>query len=108
MHVPMPEVPLKIRKSATSIDIALHVQPRARKNEIAGVHDGALKLKVVAPPVENAANEAVIKFFASMFDIPRSRLTIVSGEKSRDKTLRLEGVSQSDFLSRLPPDLFRE
>jgi hypothetical protein len=101
----MPETRLKLKPASTGIDVAIHVQPRARRNEISGLHNGALKLKVVAPPVEDAANRAVIQFFASLLNVPKSRLKIISGEKSRDKMLRLEGVSQPDLLSHLPPGL---
>ena len=97
----MNDPPLRIQPTACAIEVALHVQPRARRNEITGIHNGALKLKVVAPPVEDAANRAVVQFFASLLKIPKSRLTIISGQKSRDKVLRIEGISQTDLLSRL-------
>jgi hypothetical protein len=51
----MPDIPLRTRESATALDVWLHVQPRAGRNEIAGIHNGALKLKVTAPPVDDAA-----------------------------------------------------
>ncbi len=101
----MPDCMLKARESGSSLDVPLHVQTRARINRIIGIHDGALKLKIVAPPVDNAANKAILRFFSDLLEIPVSRLTIVSGEKSRDKFLRIEGFSLSRFLSRLPSNL---
>jgi hypothetical protein len=92
----------RIRKTDSGLEVALHVQPRARRTEIDGLHNGALKLKVTAPPVEDAANRAVIEFFASLLDVPKSRLQIVSGLKSREKVLRIESVSLSDFSRHFP------
>jgi uncharacterized protein YggU (UPF0235/DUF167 family) len=68
---------------------------------LAGVHDGALKLRVSAPPVDQAANRAVVEFFAALLEIPRSRIKIISGEKSRAKTLHLAGIRLQDFLNRI-------
>ena len=94
---------LRIRENPSSLDIPLHVQPRARRTELSGFHNGALKLKVQAPPVDDAANEAVVRFFAKLFEIPRSRLAITSGSKSRDKILRIEGISLTHFLQKTAP-----
>jgi hypothetical protein len=92
----------RIRQTDSGLEVALHVQPRARRDEIVGVHNGALKLKVSAPPVDDAANRAVIEFFAALLDVPKTRLQIVAGLKSREKTLRIESVSISDFCRHLP------
>ena len=98
----MSDVSFRIRDTGTGIEVALHVQPRARRNEIAGLHNGALKLKVCAPPVDDAANRALIEYFATLLHLPKSSLRILSGIKSRDKILRIESISRSDFLGRLP------
>ncbi len=98
----MPEYPWHIRDTGSGVEIALHVQPRARRNEIAGLHGGTLKLRLCAPPVDGAANRAVIEFFASRLHLPNSRLQILSGMKSRDKILRIESISLSDFLRHFP------
>ena len=92
----------RIRENGSALEIALHVQTRARRAEIVGIHNGALKIKVSAPPVDNAANSAVIEFCADQFDMPKSRIRIVSGAKSRDKILRIEGLSRADFQAKLP------
>jgi uncharacterized protein len=97
----MPESALQIRETGESLEITLHVQPRARRTEIAGEFNGALKLKVMAPPVDDAANKAVIQFFASFLSVPKSRIEIISGEKSREKKIRIGGVKLSDFEARL-------
>jgi len=69
------------------------------------VHDGALKVKVTAPPVEDAANRAVIEFLSKSLGVPKSNLQILAGAKSRDKVLQISGLSLSDFrvkISRRP------
>ena len=90
------------REKPTGLEVPLHVQVRARRDEIAGVHNGALKLRISAPPVDDAANRAIVSFFASLLAIPKSKLQIVAGQKSRDKVLRVEGISLDEFRSRIP------
>jgi hypothetical protein len=92
----------RIRESGSALEVALHVLPRARRNEISGLHNGAIKLRVSAPPVDDAANRAVVEFFASLLHLPRSRLRIVSGARSRDKVLRIESMSRHEFARHLP------
>jgi uncharacterized protein (TIGR00251 family) len=92
---------LRIREDTASLDVPLHVQPRARRTELSGCYNGALKLKVQAPPVDDAANDAIVRFFSRLLEIPKSRLAITSGAKSRDKILRIEGLSLSLFLQKV-------
>ena len=96
---------LRIRESASGLDVSLHVQPRARNTALAGIHNGALKLKIQAPPVDDAANLAIVRFFSELLGIPKSCLLIASGTKSREKTLRIQGISLARFLEHLPTDL---
>jgi len=98
MHEPKP----RFMESNAALDIPLHVQPRARRSQIAGYFNGALKLKIAAPPVDDAANRAVIEFFAVLLDLPKSRLRIVAGAKSRDKVLRIDALSLREFLQHIP------
>ena len=80
---------------------AVKVQPRARKNEIKGEIDGALKVALTAPPIEGRANEACIEFFAKLLKVPRSSITIASGASSRNKVLRIAGVTAQYVRDRL-------
>ena len=89
----------QIRDTGLGIEVPLHVLPRAKRSEIAGLHNGALKLRVAAPPVDDAANRAVVQFFSSLLDIPKSRLRITAGSKSRRKILQIDGVSPGELLS---------
>jgi uncharacterized protein (TIGR00251 family) len=97
----MIETTVKILETADGLEIRLHAQPRARRSELAGTHDGALKIKIAAPPVDDAANRAIVDFFAALLDIPKSRVRIAAGLKSRNKTLLIEGVSLDRFISAL-------
>ncbi|MDR1727170.1 MAG: DUF167 domain-containing protein [Acidobacteriota bacterium] len=99
----MTETPLQVRETPEGVEVRLHVQPRAKRNEIGGTHGGALKLKVAAPPVDDAANRAVVGFFAALMDVPKARVRIVSGQKSRDKKVLVEGVSVAQILSACLP-----
>jgi uncharacterized protein len=85
---------IPIHESAKGITFAIKVHPRARKNAITGVVGDALKLALTAPPVDGKANQAVIEFFADLFAIPRSSVTIASGETSRNKVVRIAGLSK--------------
>ncbi len=90
---------LQIHEITGGLEVRLHVQPRAKRCEISGIHNGALKLKVTAPPVDDAANRAILEYFSSLLGISKSSLQIVSGLKSRDKTLQVKGLSLPAFLS---------
>jgi uncharacterized protein len=96
---------IPIQESAKGITFAVKVHPRARKNAITGVVGDALKLALTAPPVEGKANQAVIEFFAELFAIPRSSVTIASGETSRNKIVRIAGVSKPAAEQRLAENL---
>ncbi len=80
---------------------AVKVHPRARKNAITGTVGDALKLTLTAPPVEGRANQAAIEFFAKLFEIRRSSITITSGETGRNKVLRISGITAAQLRRRL-------
>ena len=84
-----------------SVTFAVRVVPRSSRNQIAGVEGGALKIKLTAPPVEGAANAALIEFVAEWLGIRRSAVSIVSGEKSRHKVVRVAGVTKAQMLGRM-------
>ena len=85
---------IPLHETAKGITFAVKVHPRGRKNAITGIVGEALKLALTAPPVEGRANQAVLEFFADLFAIPRSSVTIASGETSRNKIIRIAGVSK--------------
>ncbi len=81
--------------------LQVHVQPKAKKDEIVGLHGEALKIRLTAPPVEGKANEALRKFLAKLLKIPKSAVKIVSGTTSRQKGVYLEGLDLETVYKRL-------
>jgi len=92
---------IPVRDTPQGATFAVRVQPRARKNAIVGEIGDALKLALTAPPVEGRANEACIKFLAEFLKVPRSSVTIAAGETSRDKVIRVAGLSADELRQRL-------
>jgi len=82
-----------ITSTTEGVALTVRVIPRARHTEITGERDGALLVRVAAPPVEGAANEALIGFFTSALRIPRRAVRIVSGDRGRQKRLAFDGVT---------------
>jgi uncharacterized protein (TIGR00251 family) len=76
-----------------SVTFAVRVQPRASRSEIVGELDGALKIRLAAPPVDGAANEELIRFLAKAFGVARAQIEIVSGTTARQKLLRVGGIT---------------
>jgi uncharacterized protein (TIGR00251 family) len=77
------------------------IHPRARKNAIIGEIGDALKLSLTAPPIDGRANEACINFFAKLLKVPRSSVTIASGQTSRQKVIRVSGLSAEELCRRI-------
>jgi uncharacterized protein (TIGR00251 family) len=75
------------RRDGDDITLNLHIQPGAKRNEVAGLHGKALKIRLTAPPVEGRANETLQKFIAGLFDVPLRQVIIQRGEKSRHKVI---------------------
>jgi uncharacterized protein (TIGR00251 family) len=92
---------IPVTESSKGISFSIRIHPRARKNAITGIIGDALKLALTAPPVEGRANQAVIEFFAELFEIPRSSVTITSGETSRNKKVRIAGLTRAAIVARL-------
>lgn len=82
-----------VEKSGPAVLLTVYAQPKASRTRIAGLHGDTLKICVAAPPVDGKANEALLKFLSKLFRIPKSSVTIQSGEQSRTKRFLLEGLS---------------
>lgn len=95
----------KVQNGSQGVCFAVRVHPRAKKDAITGKLGDALKVSLTTPPVEGRANEACIEFFAKLLKVPRSSVTIASGQTSRNKVIRVAGVSAEEVRTRL--DLFR-
>ena len=90
-----------VRDTAQGATFSVKVHPRAKKNAITGEVGEALKLSLTAPPVEGAANEACVRFLAEVLELPRSSVTIAAGETSRQKLIRVAGLSAAEVERRL-------
>ena len=90
-----------IRAQADGTLLSVKLQPRASKNEIGAELGGELKIKVTAPPVDAAANEALVKFLAQELECPRGKVELVRGHTSRHKTILLHGFKPENVLSKL-------
>jgi len=92
---------IPLREGPDGVRFALRVQPRARRNAIVGELGDALKIALTAPPVDGRANEACVEFFAELSGVPRSSVTIASGQSSRNKVIRVSGISAEELRRRL-------
>lgn len=84
---------LEIQEHAGAAIVSVRVQPRASKDELAGEMNGALKIRLQAPAVENRANDALIDFLAQLLKTPKSAVRILSGDRSRIKRIEIRGVT---------------
>lgn len=85
--------------------VHIHVQPRASKNAFAGLHDGAVKLRITAPPVDGKANALIIELLAKLFHVSKSAVTLASGQQSRHKRFRVAGIGYEAALNILAATL---
>ena len=92
---------IAIQETTAGVTFAIKVQARARRNTIVGELGDALKISLTAPPVEGRANEACIAFFADLLRLPRASVSIVSGQNSRSKVIRVTGISVQEIRNRL-------
>ena len=92
---------IELKESPAGTTFAVKVHPRAKKNAITGQVGDALKLALTAPPVNGKANAACIDFFAKLLNVPRSSVTIAAGQSSRNKVIRVAGLSAEEVHRRL-------
>ena len=90
-----------VRDIGGGATFAVKVHPRAKKDAVAGELGDALKVCLTAPPVEGKANEACVRFFAELLQVPRSSVTIAAGETSRNKVVRVQGLTAAQVEERL-------
>jgi uncharacterized protein len=84
-----------------SATVAVKVLPRASKEEVAGLSEDAVRIRLTAPALENRANEALVRFLAAALGVPRARVGIVAGGRGRRKLVRVEGLSREELYRRL-------
>ncbi|HVV71082.1 MAG TPA: DUF167 domain-containing protein [Verrucomicrobiae bacterium] len=94
-------LPGYVRSQSDGILLSVKLQPRASADEIAGPQGNELRIRVTAPPVDSAANEALVRFLAEVLDCPRSQVQLVRGQTSRHKVLKIYGVEPEAVVVRL-------
>jgi uncharacterized protein (TIGR00251 family) len=87
-------MPGYLREEGDALVLALHVQPGAKRTEVTGAHGDAIKVCLAAPPVEGMANVALLRFLADAFGVPLRRVTLLRGETSRAKQVRIDAPSR--------------
>ena len=90
-----------IEPTNDGVRIAVRVQPRASKSEVAGVHGDRIRIRLGAPPVDGAANDALVRFLAERLGVPSRAVTITAGLTSRSKVVVATGVTAADAAARL-------
>jgi uncharacterized protein len=92
---------IPVHQTPTGVSFSIKVHPRAKRNAITGELGDALKVSLIAPPADGRANDACIEFFANLLNVPRSSVTIASGETSRIKVIRIAGMSSDELRRRI-------
>lgn len=90
-----------IESTKDGVRIAVRVQPRAARSEVAGLHGDRIRIRLAAPPVDGAANEALVRFLAEALGVPARAVSIASGHASRSKLVTASGVSLPEAMARL-------
>jgi len=85
------------------VTLRVRVQPRSSREGVAGLREGALVVKLTAPPVEGEANDALVRFLAGLLGVPRAAVTLRHGARGRDKTLHIAGLDVATARARLLP-----
>jgi len=83
-----------LNEKANGLNVRLRIIPRASKNEIQGVHDGALKVRLTSPPIDGKANQALIKFMSKTLSISKTQIELIQGQAGRLKIVRITGISK--------------
>ena len=92
---------VKVNETSAGVTFTVRVQPRARRNAIVGEFGDALKVALAAPPVDGKANAACIRLFAEALNLPRASVAVASGHASRNKVIRVRGITAAECEKRL-------
>ncbi len=94
---------LRVQRHGGSVRFNVRVQPRASRSEVSGLHGDALKVRLSAPPVDGAANDALVELLAGLFAVGRRAVRSVAGTSSRAKIVEVDGVTEEQVLSLARP-----
>jgi uncharacterized protein len=92
---------IEVQERGGAITLAVRVIPRASRDAIEGEYQGALKIRLTAPPVDDRANDALIRLLAERLNVPRSAVRIVAGEKGRTKRVEITGARREQIIEML-------
>lgn len=95
---------LRMWERDNGVLFAVYVQPRATRDEIAGIRGGAVKVRLTAPPVEGKANRALVHFLAEVLGVPPRNVTVEAGERGREKRVAVTGLGAAEVRRRLQVD----
>ncbi len=87
---------IRIEQRGDAVRLSIRVQPRASRSEVVGEHDGALKVRLAAPPVEGEANRELVRFLGKLLGVAPSRVSVVTGATGKSKVVEIEGVAVQD------------
>lgn len=90
-----------MNETSEGVEVHIRAVPRASKNEIQGVHDNALKIRLTTPPIDGKANQALLKFLSKTLRISKSKIELTHGETSRHKTLRIRSMTKQQLYTKL-------
>lgn len=90
---------IRFNEKNNSLIFTVRVVPRASRSELAGEHDGALKVRIASPPVDGAANTELIKLLAKTFEISKRDVEIISGETSKTKQVKIQNMKSAELLA---------
>ena len=94
---------LRVEVKGSMVRVSVHVQPRASRSEIIGQHGAALKVRLQAPPVDGAANEALVRLLADSLGVSQRAVRVVAGATSRAKTVEIVGTTEDEVRALVPP-----
>ncbi len=87
---------IRMEQRSDAVRLSVRVQPRASRSEVVGEHDGALKVRLAAPPVEGEANRELVRFLGKLLGVAPSRVSVVGGATGKSKVVEIEGVTVRD------------
>lgn len=103
MTRPAAQIPAFLTAQTDGVTLAIKLQPRASRNEIGAASGPELRIKVTAPPVDAAANEALLRLLADTLDCPRSKVELIRGHTARHKVVKIHGVAAAEAFRKLSP-----
>ena len=107
----MPETQFRINPCESGIRFSAVIQPRSSQNEISGIHNNSLKIRLTSPSVDGAANKICVKFLAKWLGVSPSKIRIVAGLSNKNKTIEIDDIDEPAFRNKLTtkiPNLFKK